>query len=546
MTTADVIVLGGGPAATVCAIELARRGRKVILLDADFTPRYRVGESLSPTACEVLESVGVNLAEAGFVAKRGATFRWGGRPTFRVRYADAAAWQARRAELDTILLKLAEKAGVQVRRGHRAMRLRFVRQRATGVRLRADDGSVRDLDATWVVDATGRQAVVAHQLQLLDGPSARADHHLMWSYWSNGTRLPADASGDGLFVGGGGEAWWYLPVDDRDNVVAVGVLTPGQQPDVPVRDVYLDSVARTTCISDMLAAAHHLGPVGTASARGYISRRLVGRGWLLVGDAAGFIDPILTPGVQLAVQFGQLAAVALDAALRGDARAGAGLREYEHRLRRQLYTYRWLTDNLYAAAFAEGSRDLTLEWGDERGDRLAFLSLIAGVPQPELAALLGEHHAMRGAAVGYGGAPPVFGETEGFAFLMWLAGRQPLGPIEGAGTSATLRLAPGTEIEDVHALADLTEPPPAQPVRAARTRTGERFLLTWELETLLRVLARDSGRAELVRRFAAASGSPPDPAAFDRWLDLLTQHGLLEGVPEPARAGPVAAMRAGS
>jgi flavin-dependent dehydrogenase len=545
MTNTDVIVMGGGPAATVCAIELARRDRRVILLDADFAPRYRVGESLSPTACEVLESVGVHLAGAGFVAKHGATFAWGGRGTFRVRYAGAGAWQVRRAELDSTLLKLAEDAGVQVRRGHRATRVRFVGKWATGVRLRADDGSVRDVEAPWIVDATGRSAVLAHQLQLLDGAATRADHYLMWSYWRNGNRLPAEAAGDGLFVGGGGRAWWYLPVDDRDGMVAVGVLTPGSRPDVPVRDVYLDAVAGTTRIEGLLAAAQHVGPVRTAPARSYVSRRMVGHGWLLVGDAAGFIDPILTPGVQLAVQFGQLAAVAIDAALRGDPRASRALGEYEHRLRRQLRTYRWLTDNLYAAARADGG-DLTLAWGDERSDRMTFLSVIAGTPPHQLAPLLGEYLAMRAAAVRYGGAPPVFGETEGFAFLMWLARRQDAGSAHPTGTGPTVRLAPGTQAEDVHALADLSAPSAAASIRAVCTRDGDRFLLTWELETLLRVLARDSSRAELVHRFAAASGSTPDPAAFDRWLDLLTQHGLLECLPEPARADPAGATRAGN
>lgn len=546
MTTADVIVLGGGPGATVCAIELARRGRRVTLLDADFTPRYRVGESLSPTACQLLESVGVNLAEAGFVAKQGATFAWGQRPTFRIRYAAATAWQVRRAELDAALLKLAEKAGVEVRPGHRAVRVLFVRRWATGVRLRADDGGVRDLHARWVVDATGRHALLANQLHLLDRACARSNHHLMWSYWRRAGRLPAEAAGDGLFVGGDGQAWWYLPVDERDNVVAVGAMVPGRRTDAPSQDAYLEAVAGTTRIAGMLAAAEHLGPVRVAAAGSQLARRLVGHGWLLVGDAAGFVDPILTPGVQLAVQFGQLAAVAIDVALRDDPRATAGLLEYEQRLYRELSTYRWLADNLYAAAGAPGSGDGALTWGDEQGDRMAFLSLIAGMPQPALAARLGEYLGMRGAAAGYGGAPPVLGETEGFAFLTWLAGKdghrsQP----EDAGTS--VRLSANARVEDVHTLADLAGVSTAAPIRAVRTASGDRFLLTRELETLLGVLAQgaEGDRAEISRRFATEAGSSPDPATFDRWLDLLLRHGLLERTPERARADLSRATRAG-
>jgi hypothetical protein len=100
---------------------------------------------------------------------------------------------------------------------------------------------------------------------------------------------------------------------------------------------------------------------------------------------------------------------------------------------------------------------------------------------------------------------------------------------------STVRLAPGTEIEDT-----------ADPViRVARTPGGERFLLTWELETTLRVLARDGGPAELTRRFAAASGSGPDPVAFHRWLDLLARHGLVECLPDRPTGSSGATMGVG-
>lgn len=540
MTSFDVIVMGGGPAGAVCAIELARRQRRVALLDTDFTPKYRVGESLSPTACEVLESVGVNLGEAGFVAKGGTTFAWGERGVFRIRYAAARAWQVRRAELDTSLLRLAEKAGVHVRGGNRVDRVRFVGQTAVGVRARTSEGLVCDLDAPWVVDGTGRRALLARQLHLLDSRCSRSDHHLLWSYWRNGHRLPGDAAGDALFVGGGGQAWWYLPVDDRNDMISAGVLAPGR-PEVPVREAYLDRVARSDRISRLLATAHHIGPVRTAPARSQVSSRLVGQGWLLVGDAAGFVDPILTPGAQLAVQSGQSAAAVVDAALRGDSGAARALHGYERRLHRELSTYRWLADNFYASAQADCAADLPLAAGDERGDRLTFLSVIGGVPPYHLTALIDQYRAMRGAAAGYGGVPPGFDETGSFAFLSWLARSGNPMPKRPRATGEVIHLTSGTHVEDIY-------PPDEAPGpvrRAVRTAAGDEYLLTWELETLLRVLSTDGTRAELVHRFATASGAAPDPAAFDGWLDLLLQHGLLERVPEPARVD-AGAMKAGS
>jgi flavin-dependent dehydrogenase len=560
MTAFDVIVLGAGPAGTVCALELARRGRRVVLLDADLTPRYRVGESLSPTACAVLESVGVNLAEAGFVAKHGATFRWGQRGAFRTRYAGATAWQARRAELDTMLVKLAEDAGVQVRTGHRVDRVRFTGPRATGVRIPGPGADALELDSSWVVDATGRQAVLANQLRLLeaqsadglDTPATDGGGWLVWGYWRNGGRLAGDAAGDGLFVGSGGRAWWYLPVDDRDNVVAAGVVLPGLSPGKPVlsaervTDAYLAAVGQAPRISDMLAGAQLVGGVHTAPHGSQVSRELVGPGWLIVGDAAGFVDPILTPGVQLAVQFGQLAAGVVDAALAGGSGADRALRDYQRRLRRQHDTYRWLATNLYAAAEPECAAPTTSTATDERSDtdeqsdRLTFLSVIAGIPTHRLGPLLGEYLAMRTAATPYGGAAPVFGETEGFAFLTWLNDRRQQGGDAVVAPVSTVRLAPGTTVEET--AGDQAAGPV---IRVARTRGGERFLLTWELETLLRILTRDGGPAELARRFATASGARPDPLAFGRWLDLLARHGLVECLPERAEENSGATMEAG-
>ncbi|MDT5035889.1 MAG: hypothetical protein QOE03_1074 [Micromonosporaceae bacterium] len=582
MTVFDVIVVGAGPAGTVCATELARRGRRVSLLDADLGSRYRVGESLSPTACSVLESVGVNLAEAGFVAKHGATFLWGQRGAFRTRYAGATGWQVRRAELDAMLLKLAEDAGVQVRTGHRVDRVRFAGQRATGVRVHAPGADAVDLDASWVVDATGRQALLAHQLRLLDAPAATDDADapaatddadaqaatddadapaaggggwLGWGYWRNGGRLSGDAAGDGLFVGSGGRAWWYLPVDDRDNMVAVGAVLPGvvppgaaltgRSPGEPagsaerVTDAYLAAVGRAPRIGEMLVGARLVGGVHTAPHGSQLSRQLSGPGWLMVGDAAGYIDPILTPGVQLAVQFGQLAAGAIEAALAGGSGADRALRDYRRRLRRQHDTYRWLADNLYAAAEPEYAAPAMPGDADEQADRLTFLSVIAGVPTHRLGPLLGGYLAMRNAATPYGGAPPVFGETEGFAFLTWLNDRCHRGRDAVVTPASTVRPAPGTTIEETAG-----DPAAGPVIRAARTRGGERFLLTWELETMLRILARDGGPAELARRFAAASGARPDPIAFGRWLDLLARHGLVECLPEQAEQNSGATMGA--
>ena len=540
MAPAEIVVIGAGPGGAVCAIELARRGHRVALVESAPGPRYRVGESLSPTAVAVLESVGVDLASAGFVAKRGATFVWGQRGVFRVRYADASAWQVRREELDTALLAAAARAGVRVLAGHQARHVNFTGRRAVGVRLRDGAGRVSELPAAWVVDATGRDALVARQLREQDTGTGPVPPCVLWSTWTGAAGLAGDAAGDGLYVGSGGCAWWYVPVDDRTGQVSVGTAMPypGAERLGPdrYRRLYRDALAGAPWIGRLLERAAPVGPVRVATGGSQLSRRLAGAGWLLVGDAAGYVDPILTPGVQLAVQFGQLAAGTLDDVLTGRAGAADALRDYERRLRHQLDTYRWLCGHLYAAAAPAVAVPPGTPAGDERTDRMTFLSTISGLPAPRLAAKLGGYMAMRAGARRYGGPAAVLSETEGFAFLMWLAGG-PVPPAAPAGTSAgvppaALRVAPGLRYEDVPGTGA-----GAAPVPAVRVADGPRFLLTPELSAVLDLIGTPGPGGRLAEEFAACCGGTPDPVEFQGWLDLLTRYGLVVRTAEPAAPG---------
>ena len=204
------------------------------------------------------------------------------------------------------------------------------------LRLGADGagGSGRevDIDSRWVVDATGRQALLARQLDLsaVDATDDGIPARTVWSYWRGGERLSGPAADNSLYVADDGAVWWYLPVDGRAQLVSVGMVTADpSRPDCDHELEFRVAAARAPLIGDLLRGAHHAGPVRVATAPTRLSRRLVGPGWLLAGDAAGYVDPILTPGVQLAVQCGQSAAHAVHAALDGSPLAPAWLAEYE-------------------------------------------------------------------------------------------------------------------------------------------------------------------------------------------------------------------------
>ncbi|MGH3678746.1 MAG: NAD(P)/FAD-dependent oxidoreductase [Natronosporangium sp.] len=558
MTEWDVLVAGGGPAGAVCAIELSRRGRRVLLLEAEHPPRYRVGESLSPSACAALSGYDVDLTSAGFVAKSGATLVWGEHGTFSTYYPSSSAWQVRRDELDARLLDRARSAGVRVQTGARVQRVRFDGDRVSGVAWVTADGDSAEAEPRWLIDATGRDALLARDRGLLHEPGLRRDEpaldrQAVWAYWRGGRRLPGRAAGNTLLVGGD-PAWWYLPVGGDEDLIGVGLVGAPPAPGTDPTTAYLASLAGVPLLRALLTAAEQVGPVRWTAAPVQTAGRLCGPNWTLVGDAAGFVDPLLTPGVQVAVESGALAGRTVHASLDRPEAAGPLGREYDRRFRRQLETFRWLATNLYAAAGPLPAEPPPAELlaaipdGDEQADRLRFMSVISGLPVGELPALLGGYLQGRGAAGRYGAAPPVFGETEGFAFLSWLLRRPGRDgpPLESPDLTdaATVRLATGAGVVELALPPDSVDGAVRQ-LRVAHNRAGDRFLLTTELAGLLDLLAEERSYPELARRFAALVDAELDRDAFRRWLQLLSRHGLVacRTVAQPADREPAAAAR---
>src|SRR5437868_1616403 len=146
--TVDVVVIGGGPAGSVCATRLAQRGRRAVVLEREHHPRFHLGESLLPNSLQVLEDIGV-LADVRqrFIVKRGARFVDGTDPTRSVRYAFAESFQPRwdhafqvtREDFDELLFRHAARAGADMREGWEVTGIVTEGDRAAGVTTRAPD-----------------------------------------------------------------------------------------------------------------------------------------------------------------------------------------------------------------------------------------------------------------------------------------------------------------------------------------------------------------------------------------------------------------------
>lgn len=548
----DAIVVGGGPAGCAVSTTLAAWGRRVLLLEGERFPRYHAGESLSPGCWRVLDGMGAGAAvrEAGFVPKAGSTFvRGPRRERWSVYYGQSEeerlALHVRRAEFDQILLQQAAAAGVEVREGCRVRRLLDDGDRVVGVGFDLPSGAGRTAEAPWVVDASGRDAFIARRLGLIEY-EPRLANGVLWAYWREAGRLPGREAGNLLYADHELGATWSVPIDD--GVVCAGaVVRPSALESLRAEPdrLYARMMAAPDAVAPLLAGARQTGPLRVGSASAYCATRLAGEGWLLVGDAACFVDPIISGGVQLALHNGELAALVVNTVLDEPALEGEAAAHYDRLYREQYDAFVRIAVNVYdpppaeqvpAAPPAGPSPGPPAGAGapPDAGDRLSFLSVVSGLPRHRLVPALGEHAMLRGRAAERRGVAMTLGEEEGFAFLTRLFHRERLQANrarrigEELTGDSVLRLAAGATIG-----AELFLPDGGQrrltARRAVANRFGDRFEASRELDALLTLVDGRRPCDEVERRFGERLGAGRIGAdAFRRWIQLLADEGLIE------------------
>lgn len=340
MTSTEILVIGGGPAGATAATIARQHGRRVTLLEFDRFPRFHVGESLLPGSQRIWERLGV----AGELEQLGQTFKYGGewRLARGSRGADAErisrtqirfnvvprgvlserghAYQVERAAFDELLLRNAQRQGVEVVEGAQVRRVLMEGDRAVGVEWTdRRSGERRETRAELVLDASGRRSLVASQLGLRHRGTARSTSAVFAHY--EGVERAAGIRGGDIVLYLIERGWiWLIPL--ADGRMSVGLVR--EEPDWRGRQPQelLDQALRE---HDFLAR-HMKGARCVMPARGaydlpYEARASVGPGWALVGDASFFVDPLLSSGVHVALASGERAGDAAHASLGGDARA---------------------------------------------------------------------------------------------------------------------------------------------------------------------------------------------------------------------------------
>ena len=387
----DVAVVGGGPGGSSAATALARRGRKVILLERERFPRFHIGESQLPWSNEVFRALGVEqaIAAAGFVKKWGASFR---KPDSDVeQYADFSAavetptpqtFQVDRARFDEVLLRHCERSGVDVREEHRVLGVAFAAADGVTVRFASPDGVEHTIRVKAVVDASGRTGIVLKRFgQHEYDPLLR--NIAVHAQYEGIPRLTGRRSGDIRMFTRADMGWlWLIPLSDT--LTSVGAVIPKAVHQREGKATHEESLAHyfaaTAPAAKTLERARRVSPARIDVDYSYFATRIAGDRWVAVGDAAAFLDPIFSTGVLLAMQGGLDAAAAIDAGLRSGDLSERAFVDYQSLVRKRFHHFRRFAVGFYDPAF----RDLWFNPKKRLGIYGAIVSVLAGNWRPSL------------------------------------------------------------------------------------------------------------------------------------------------------------------
>lgn len=321
----DVIVIGGGPSGATAATLLAQRGLRVTLFERDHFPRFHIGESLIPQTYGVLERLNMlpKMKASHFVKKYSVQFvSERGRLSEPFYFCDhkphesSQTWQVRRSEFDHQMLQNARDHGVQVHEGARVMEVLFEGDQAVGVKVqREGDAQPVEIRAQVIVDASGQQSMLISQLGLREWDPV-LKKAAVWTYWKGAYRDTGRDEGATIVMQvQGKQGWfWYIPL--HDDIVSIGVVASHEylfqnRQTKDFEAVYFEEVAKCPGLQPRLKDATRCDIFRAQKEYSYRSSKAAGNGWVMVGDAFGFLDPLYSSGVLLALKSGQMAADAV-------------------------------------------------------------------------------------------------------------------------------------------------------------------------------------------------------------------------------------------
>src|SRR5216683_4835413 len=353
----QVIVIGGGPAGSTASTLIAQQGFKVHLFERECFPRFHIGESLIPETYWVLKRLDMlrKMRASRFVKKYSVQFvsQKGklSEPFYFMEHKPhecSQTWQVLRSEFDQLMLQNAQEHGALVHQGVRVLDVLFDGNRAVGVEIQDENGTRGTIRSDVIVDASGQSSLIMNKLKLRQWDPLLKKAAL-WTYFEGAFRDTGRDEGATLVLQTQGKNGWFWYIPLHNNIISVGVVAGfeylfkgrGEH-----ETIYQEELARCPAVRDRVMVGKQIEKFRAAKEYSYRSSRVAGDGWVLVGDAFGFLDPLYSSGVLLALKSGSLAADAVVEGLnKGDTSAaqlgkwGPGFIQGMERMRRLVCEY---------------------------------------------------------------------------------------------------------------------------------------------------------------------------------------------------------------